>query len=78
MQVHCHSSLLTAGMPYPAVAAISILGLEHHAVTFSAPELGSAGVFQGLDVVPDNGADAMHTCGVLLACCDNKAVPLLS
>ena len=65
-------------MPYPAVAAISILGLEHCAITFSTPELGSAGKFQGPDVVPDNGADAMHTCSVLLARCDDEAVPLLS
>ena len=69
---------LTAGMLYPAVAAISILALERHAVTFSAPEPGSAGEFQGPRVVPDNGADAMRACGELLACCGDGAVPLLS
>jgi len=65
-------------MLYPAVAAISILALERRAVTFSAPEPGSAGEFQGLDVVPDNGADAMRACGELLACCGDGAVLLLS
>jgi len=65
-------------MLYPTVAAISILALECHAVTFSAPEPGSTGEFQGPDVVPDNGADAMRVCGELLACCGDGAVPLLS
>ena len=69
---------LTVGMLYPAVAAISILALERHAVTFSTPEPGSAGEFRGLDVVPDNGADAMRACGELLACCGDGAVLLLS
>jgi len=65
-------------MLYPAVAAISILALERCTVTFSAPEPGSAGKFQGPDVVPDNGADAMRACSELLACCGDRAVPLLS
>ena len=65
-------------MLYPAVAAISILSLEHHATTFSASELGSTGKFQGPDVVPDNGTGAIHACGVLLARCDNKGMPMLS
>jgi len=65
-------------MLYPAVTAISILALERRTVTFSAPEPGSAGKFQGPDVVPDNGADAMRACGELLACCGDGAVPLLS
>ena len=69
---------LTVGMLYPTVTAISILALEHCTVTFSAPKLGSAGKFQGLNVVPDNGADAMHVCGELLACCGDRSVPLLS
>jgi len=66
------------GTLYPTVAAISILSLERHTITFSTPELGSTGKFQGPDVAPNNGTDAMCTCSVLLACCDDKAVPLLS
>ena len=66
------------GTLYPDVTTISILGLEHRAVTFSAAGLGSTGKFQGPDVVPDDGADAMCVCGKLLACHNDKAVLLLS
>jgi len=65
-------------MLYPTVTAISILALERNAITFSTPEPGSAGKFQGPDVVPDNGADAMRACSELLACCGDGAVLLLS
>jgi len=46
---------------------------HNSAVTSSAAELGSTGKFQGPHVDPDDGADAMHTCGVLLMRCDDKA-----
>jgi len=65
-------------MLYPAVTTISILALERRTVTFSTSEPGSAGKFRGPDVVPDNGTDAMCACGELLACCGDRAVPLLS
>jgi len=29
-------------------------------------------------MIPNDGADAMHTCGVLLACRDDEAAPPLS
>jgi len=41
----------------------------------AAAKLGSAGKFQGLHVIPDDGAGAMYVCSVLIACCDDKAVP---
>jgi len=34
----------------------------------------SAGEFWGSHVVLDDGANAVCTCSVLFACCDNKAV----
>jgi len=74
MQVHRCLSLLTAGTPNPAATAVSILSLERPTVTFSAAELGSVGKFRGSHLVPDDSADAMYMCGLLLASCDDKAV----
>jgi len=73
MRVHCRSSSLTAGTPNLAATAISILSWERPAVTFSAAELGSVGKFRGSHLVPDNSADAVYMCGLLLASCDDEA-----
>jgi len=61
-------------MPNPAAAAVSILSRECPAVTFSAAELGSVGKFWGSHLVPDDSANAMYMCSLLLASCDDKAV----
>jgi len=42
-------------------------------VNSSAAELGSTGKFRGPHVDPNDGADAVHVCGVLLACRDDEA-----
>jgi len=57
----------------PTVATIPILSLWHCAVSSSAAELGSVGEFWGLHMVPDDSADAMCMCSLLLACCDDEA-----
>ena len=72
MQVRCCLPLLTAGTLYPAVTTISIPGLERRATAFSTGELGNVGKFRGSHVVPDNSADTMYICGLLLAS-DDKA-----
>jgi len=46
---------------------------HNSAVTSSAAELGSTGKFRGLHMDPDNGADAVRMCSVLLAHRDDKA-----
>jgi len=43
------------------------------AVNSSAAELGSTGKFRGLHMDPNDGADAVHACSVLLARYDDKA-----
>jgi len=47
--------------------------MHNSAVTSSAAELGSTGKFRGPHVDPDDGTDAVHACGVLLARRDDEA-----
>jgi len=46
---------------------------HNSAVNSSAAELGSTGKFRGPHVDPDDGADAVRACGVLLARRDDEA-----
>jgi len=73
MQVCCCLLLLTVGTLYPTVATTSIFNLWCCAVTFSTADLGSVGKFWGSHVVPNDGADAVCMCSLLLASCDDKA-----